>query len=186
MVDGFGNAVSMTVTLNSSYGSKIAVSGAGFFLNNEMDDFSAKPGVPNQFGLLGGEANAVAANKRMVSSMTPTIVTKNDSLSMVLGTPGGSTIITTVAQVFLNVAEFGMSMQQAVSAPRIHHQWMPDHISFDAFGIRKADQLSLEAKGHTVKERRGTAGRADCIYIDSHGKLYGGADPRGDDYVAGY
>lgn len=186
IVDKFGNAVSVTTTLNSGYGSKAVVDGAGFFLNNEMDDFSSKPGVPNQFGLTGGKANAIAPNKRMVSSMTPTIVTKNGRLSMVLGTPGGATIITTVLQVFLNMAEYGMSAQQAVSAPRIHHQWLPDVLYYESFAIRQADQQALMARGYSLLERRGYSGRADCIFIDETGRLYGGADPRGMDYAAGY
>jgi gamma-glutamyltranspeptidase/glutathione hydrolase len=124
IVDKFGNAVSVTTTLNASYGSKLYISELGFFLNNEMDDFSAKPGVPNMFGLIGGEANAIAPQKRMLSSMTPTIVEKDGKLLMILGTPGGSTIITSVLQTFLNVYEFKMNMQQAVDLPRFHHQWL--------------------------------------------------------------
>src|SRR5690606_38664193 len=123
IVDSFGNALAVTTTLNGSYGSKIYIPELGFFLNNEMDDFSAKPGEPNMFGLVGGEANAIAPGKRMLSSMTPTIVERNGNLFMVLGTPGGSTIITSVLQTFLNVIVFDMNMQQAVDAPRFHHQW---------------------------------------------------------------
>ncbi|MCH8523139.1 MAG: gamma-glutamyltransferase, partial [Balneolales bacterium] len=131
VVDRAGTAVSLTTTLNSGYGSFVSISGAGFLMNNEMDDFSIKPGVPNQFGLLGGEANAIEPGKRMLSSMTPTIVTRDGELYMVLGTPGGSTIMTTVLQVFLNVVEFGMNIQQAVAAPRFHHQWMPDLLYYE-------------------------------------------------------
>lgn len=186
VVDKNGNAVAITTTLNSGYGSKVVVDGAGFFLNNEMDDFSSKPGVPNQFGLTGGKANAIAPNKRMVSSMTPTIVTKNGKLNMVLGTPGGSTIITTVLQVFLNAAEFGMNAQQAVSAPRVHHQWLPDELYFEKFALSRHDQTQLMARGHQLTERTGYSGRADIIFVDENGVLSGGADPRGFDYAAGY
>jgi gamma-glutamyltranspeptidase/glutathione hydrolase len=186
VVDKFGNAVSVTTTLNGGYGSKVAVGGAGFLLNNEMDDFSSKPGVPNMYGLTGGQANEIAPNKRMVSSMTPTIVTKNGKLAMVLGTPGGSTIITTVFQVFLNMAEFGMNAQQAVSALRVHHQWLPDQLFFEPFAIARTDRNALEARGYFLNERRGYSGRADCIQIDEEGWLYGGADPRGSDYTSGF
>ncbi|TNE71361.1 gamma-glutamyltransferase [bacterium] len=186
VVDKFGNAVAITTTLNSGYGSKVVVDGAGFFLNNEMDDFSSKPGVPNQFGLTGGKANAIAPHKRMVSSMTPTIVTKNGKLNMVLGTPGGSTIITTVLQVFINGAEFGMNAQQAVAAPRVHHQWLPDELYFEKFALSRYDYQQLQARGYTLSERKGYSGRADVIFIDENGILSGGADPRGFDYAAGY
>jgi gamma-glutamyltranspeptidase/glutathione hydrolase len=186
VVDKNGIAVAITTTLNSGYGSKVVVDGAGFFLNNEMDDFSSKPGIPNQFGLTGGQANAIAPNKRMLSSMTPTIVTKNGKLNMVLGTPGGSTIITTVLQVFLNGAEFGMNAQQAVSAPRIHHQWLPDELYFEKFALSRHDQTQLMARGYQLTERKGYSGRADVIFVDENGVLSGGADPRGFDYAAGY
>lgn len=186
VVDKNGNAISITTTLNGGYGSHVAVGGAGFLLNNEMDDFSSKPGVPNLYGLTGGEANSIQPNKRMVSSMTPTIVTRNDSLKMVLGTPGGSTIITTVLQVFLNMAEFGMDVQQAVSAPRIHHQWLPDLIYYEPYAFSKSDQMALELKGYQLQNRNGYSGRADCIQIDENGRKLGGADPRGFDYAAGY
>ena len=122
----------------------------------------------------------------MVSSMTPSIVTKNGKLNMVLGTPGGATIITTVLQVFLNMAEFGMTVQQAVAAPRIHHQWLPDQIFFEAFALRLSDQQSLISRGHNLSQRRGYSGRADCIFVDENGNLFGGADPRGFDTVSGY
>src|SRR5690606_1157956 len=129
IVDKDGNAVSITTTINASYGSHVFVDGAGFLLNDEMDDFSAKPGSPNLYGLLGGEANAIQPGKRMLSAMTPSIVEKDGKLFMVVGTPGGSTIITSVFQVILNVIDFGMDMQQAINAPRFHHQWKPDQIS---------------------------------------------------------
>lgn len=186
VVDPEGNAVAVTTTLNSGFGSKVSVSGAGFLLNNEMDDFSAKPGVPNQFGLIGGEANAIQPNKRMLSSMSPTIVTQNGELRMVLGSPGGSTIITTVLQVFLNVAEYGMNIQQAVAAPRVHHQWLPEQIFYDDYAFDKQTMKELKAMGHKMGQFGGYVGRADCIFVDSTGTRYGGADPRGEDWVSGY
>jgi gamma-glutamyltranspeptidase/glutathione hydrolase len=128
IVDKDGNAVSITTTLNDTFGSKIFVKGAGFLLNNEMDDFSSKPGTPNMYGMLGGKANSIQPGKRMLSSMTPTIVEKDGKLFMVVGTPGGATIITSVFQTVLNVIEFDKSMQGAVSAKRFHHQWMPDEV----------------------------------------------------------
>jgi len=152
VVDAEGNAVSVTTTLNSNYGCKVWVDGAGFFLNNEMDDFSVKPGVPNQFGLVGAEANAIQPNKRMLSSMTPTIVEKEGQLFMVLGTPGGSTIITTVFQVFLNVAEFGMDLEKAVNAGRFHHQWLPDQIMTERGAFNPATRQALERMGHSFNE----------------------------------
>jgi len=185
VIDNQGNAVSVTTTLNSGYGSKIVVDGAGFFLNNEMDDFSVQPGVPNQFGLIGGKANEIAPNKRMVSSMTPTIVLKDRKPYLILGTPGGSTIITTVLQVFLNVTEFDMNIQQAVSAPRVHHQWRPEEIYVDPYAVSPTVKRELMQLGHIFAERGYYVGRADCIQIKD-GMFYGGADPRGSDYAAGY
>ena len=152
VVDAEGNAVSVTTTLNSNYGCKVWVDGAGFFLNNEMDDFSVKPGIPNQFGLVGAEANAIQPHKRMLSSMTPTIVEKDGQLFMVLGTPGGSTIITTVFQVFLNVAEFGMDLEKAVNAGRFHHQWLPDLIMTERGAFNPATRQALENMGHHFQE----------------------------------
>ena len=185
IVDAMGNAVSITTTLNSNYGSKVMVDGAGFFLNNEMDDFSAKPGTPNQFGLVGGEANAIAPGKRMLSSMTPTIVTRGDSLYLVVGTPGGSTIITSVYQVFLNVAEYGLNIDQAVQRPRFHHQWLPDELYLEEGDFGDALIDSLERMGHTVV-RRGSIGRVEAILRQPDGTLRGAADRRGDDSVMGY
>jgi len=185
IVDAEGNAVSVTTTLNSGFGSKVVVKGAGFLLNNEMDDFSAKPGAPNVYGLVGGEANAIQPEKRMLSSMTPTIVEKNDDLFMVVGTPGGSTIITSVFQTFINVAEYGLSLKDAVHNPRFHHQWLPDRISVEEDALSPEQRATLEKMGHQIKER-GYIGRVEAILIHPDGKLEGVADIRGDDSAAGH
>jgi len=185
IVDPQGNAVSVTTTLNASYGSKTVVRGAGFLLNNEMDDFSSKPGVPNFYGLVGAEANAIAPGKRMLSSMTPTIVEKDDKLFMVLGTPGGSTIITSVFQVFLHVAEYEMSMTEAVNASRFHHQWLPDQISIERDCLSPEMIDKLQKMGHTIKKRE-SIGRVDAILALPDGKLEGAGDRRGDDCAAGF
>ena len=184
IVDAEGNAVSVTTTLNTNYGSKVVVSGGGFFLNNEMDDFSAKPGVPNFYGLVGNEANAIQAQKRMLSSMTPTIVAKDGNLFMVVGTPGGSTIITSVLQVFLNVAEYGMTVEEAVNAKRFHHQWLPDQI-FVEEGFDEHKIKTLEKLGHKVEVRE-AIGRVEAIVRKADGTLEGAADIRGDDTALGY
>jgi len=186
VVDPEGNAVSITYTLNGGFGSHVSVIGAGFLLNNEMDDFSAKPGVPNMYGLLGGEANAIQPNKRMLSSMTPTIITKNGKLNMVLGSPGGSTIITTVLQVFLDIADYGMNVQQAVAAPRVHNQWYPDKIFYDPFSFTNDTKKILEKMRHHLFMRKHYVGEADCIVIKNDGSRSGGADPRGENYIAGF
>lgn len=152
IVDKDGNAVSLTTTLNSNYGCKVVVDGAGFFLNNEMDDFSIKPGTPNQFGLVGAEANAIAPGKRMLSSMTPSIIEKDGELFLVLGAPGGSTIITAVFQVFINVAEFDMPLDSAVWAPRFHHQWLPDEIWVEPTALGEEVKAELAAMGHNFRD----------------------------------
>ncbi len=185
IVDPEGNAVAVTTTLNGSYGSHVFVEELGVFMNNEMDDFSSKPGVPNMFGLTGNKANSIAPNKRMLSSMTPTIVEKNDSLYMVLGTPGGSTIITSVFQTLLNVYEFDMEMQEAVNAPRFHHQWLPDYIRVEQGKFKNETLQGLKEKGHTINEKRSRIiGKVDAILVNEKGKLSVGADPRGEDAAA--
>ena len=185
VVDPMGNAVSVTTTLNGGMGSKVFVGGAGFLLNNEMDDFSIKPGTPNMYGLVGGEANAIEPGKRMLSSMTPTIVSKDGELFMVVGTPGGSTIITSVFQTMINVIDFGMGMQEAVAAPRFHHQWLPNMVALEAAGLDSLTKANLEAMGHTFINR-GAIGRVDAILVLPDGRLEGGADPRGDDSAQGF
>lgn len=187
IVDQFGNAVAVTTTLNGAYGSKLFCEELGFFLNNEMDDFSAKPGVPNMFGLTGAEANSIAPEKRMLSSMTPTIVEKDGALWMVVGTPGGSTIITAVAQTILNAYHFNLSMQQAVDAPRFHHQWLPDQIVFEPEGFGEAVKEELRDKGYNINEERTPIiGKVDAIKVLEDGRLEGGADKRGDDSAQGF
>lgn len=186
VADSYGNAVSTTTTLNSSFGSKIVVEGAGFLLNNEMDDFSAKPGVPNQFGLIGSEANSIQPEKRMLSSMTPTIVLKDNKPFVVIGSPGGSTIITVVLQVIMNIIDFGMNIQQAIDAPRIHHQWLPDEIYYEDYGLANDVSSNLKNMGYTFGGTR-ILGRAEGILIDSDNKIiYGATDPRGYGEAAGF
>ena len=186
IVDPFGNSVSVTTTLNGAYGSKVFVDKGGFFLNNEMDDFSAKPGTPNMFGLVGAEANSIAAQKRMLSSMSPTIVETNGQLKMVLGSPGGSTIITTVLQNILNILDYDMSMQESVSKPRFHHQWLPDNIKFEtSFDTVVFD--SLKKLGYKIDHSNSKViGKTDAILVLPDGRLEGGADPRGDDKAEGF
>ncbi|MGB2245520.1 MAG: gamma-glutamyltransferase [Flavobacteriaceae bacterium] len=187
IVDHLGNAVSVTTTLNGAYGSKVFVDEIGVFMNNEMDDFSSKPGEPNMFGLTGSEANSIAPKKRMLSSMTPTIVEKNGNLYMVVGTPGGSTIITSVFQTILNVYEHGMSMQQAVNAPRFHHQWLPDMVVLEPEKFSSEIVNELQAMEHNLSAQYSRIiGKVDAILMDKNNDLSVGADPRGDDAAATY
>lgn len=189
VVDRDGNAVSVTTTINGGYGSDVVVDGAGFFLNNEMDDFSAKPGVPNMYGLLGSEANAIEPGKRMLSSMTPTIIENPDGeLFMVIGSPGGGRIITIVYQVIMNVIDHGMDIQEAVNAGRIHHQWLPDVLEYEPLALPADVQENLRDRGWDL-EIDGPWGRADGIVVrhNPDGVVFkGGADPRGEDIAVGY
>jgi len=195
IIDKYGNAVSVTTTLNNSYGSKVYVEDAGFFLNNEMDDFSSKPGHPNFYGLIGSEANSIQPKKRMLSSMTPTIVLKNNKPSLIVGTPGGSTIITSVFQTILNIYEFNMNVQDAVNAPRFHHQWLPDVIIIEKNTSDNTIDSLLREKNYNViplpfeydlsgMSPRSSIGAVDAIFIDDNGNVSGGADYRGDDFAA--
>jgi gamma-glutamyltranspeptidase/glutathione hydrolase len=185
IVDRDGNAVSITTTLNDSFGSKIFVAGAGFLLNNEMDDFSEKPGTPNMFGLVGGKANSIQPGKRMLSSMTPTIVEKDGKLFMVVGTPGGATIITSVFQTILNVIDFNQGMQQAVTSKRFHMQWLPDEITEETGALDTVTRQKLEHKGYKFATKS-AIGRVDAILKTQWGYYDGGADPRGDDTKLGW
>jgi gamma-glutamyltranspeptidase/glutathione hydrolase len=185
VVDAEGNAVSTTTTLNGSFGNSIIVDGAGFLLNNQMDDFSSKPGFPNMYGLVGGEANSIKAAKRMLSSMTPAIIEKEGKLFMVVGSPGGSTIPTTVFQVVVNAIDYGKGMQEAVDAGRFHHQWLPDWISYEENFIDSTSIMKLKSMGHAMKSRSGI-GRVNAIMILPDGKKEGGADPRGYNVASGF
>ena len=187
VIDRFGNCVSITTTLNDAFGSKVVVTGAGFLLNNEMDDFSAKEGVPNTYGLIGGSANAIVPNKRMLSSMTPTIVLKEGKPFLIIGTPGGSTIMTTVAQVIVNVVDFRMTIQEAIDAPRVHHQWLPDRLMYEERALSQDTIDNLRAMGYSLHMRENTIGLAEGIMIDrKRGLLLGATDPRGYGDAIGY
>ncbi|OGU77436.1 MAG: gamma-glutamyltransferase [Ignavibacteria bacterium RBG_16_34_14] len=183
--DSYGNAVSTTTTINSSYGNKIVVDGAGFLMNNEMDDFSSKPGEPNIYGLIGGEANAIEPGKRMLSSMAPTIILKEGKPYLILGSPGGSTIITVVLQVVLNCLDFGMNIKKAIDMPRIHHQWLPDSIDYEPFALTQDVKDNLIKLGHKLG-RETDLGRVEGIMIDDKNLIWGETDPRGYGGVSGY
>ena len=185
VVDRWGNAVSVTTTINLNYGNGCVVDGAGFFLNNEMDDFSSKPGIPNAFGLIGNEANSVEPNKRPLSSMTPTIVLKDNKPFLVIGSPGGSTIITTALQTILNVVDHGMDIKEAVCAPRFHSQWLPDVVQYEPKSLIKDIKKALEKKGHKLVKRGGYIGEANGIMILEQG-YFGGGDCRGETSAIGY
>jgi gamma-glutamyltranspeptidase/glutathione hydrolase len=185
VVDAEGNAVAVTTTLNGTFGSSIVVDGAGFLLNNEMDDFSVKPGFPNMYGLVGGEVNSVQPGKKMLSSMSPVIVEKEGELFMVAGSPGGSTIPTTVFQVITNVIDYGMNIQEAVDKGRFHHQWLPDYISYEKEAVDSLVYRKLNELGHTLKPRS-SLGRVNAIQILQNGEKCGGADKRGDNSACGY
>lgn len=186
VADKFGNAVSVTTTINAGFGSSLVADGAGFLLNNEMDDFSAQPGTPNMFGLLGSEANSIQPGKRMLSSMTPTIVLKNGKPYLVVGTPGGSTIITVVLQVIMNLLEFDMNLKNAMDAPRIHHQWFPDEIQYERFALPEDVKNNLIAKGHKIGRMRGL-GLVEAILIDQdNGIFFGVSDKRGAGLAEGF
>ena len=186
ILDEHGNAVAVTTTINSWYGSKVTVTGAGFLLNNEMDDFSALPGAPNQFGLVQGEQNAIEPGKRMLSAMTPTIVLAPDGVvRMITGSPGGSTIITTVFQTISNVLDFGMDVVEAVNAPRVHHQHLPDELAYERGGLDAETVAALEALGHTVVERRGTSGDVQMIVVEDD-RITAWSDPRRGGSAVGY
>ena len=180
IVDQYGNAVSVTTTLNADYGSKLFVEENGFFLNNEMDDFSIKPGVKNMYGLIGSDVNKVEPNKRMLSSMTPTIIEEDGELALVLGSPGGPKIITTVLQVILNIFEFGMGTQQAVDALRFHHQFVPEEIYIEPGTFKTKTIKKLKEKGYLISKKRNKIGRVDAIRVMPSGGVIPAADKRGD------
>jgi gamma-glutamyltranspeptidase/glutathione hydrolase len=184
VVDPEGNMVAVTTTLNGGYGNRTVVGGAGFILNNEMDDFSAKPGSPNMYGAIGGEANSIAPHKRMLSSMTPTLLTKNNKPYLTVGTPGGTTIPTSVFQTIVNLVDFNMSLEDAINNPKFHHQWLPDDVSIEKT-FNQNTKAAIEKMGYRIKER-GSIGRTDGIVIGPTGKRITVADKRGDDAVAGF
>jgi gamma-glutamyltranspeptidase/glutathione hydrolase len=187
VVDSEGNVVSNTYTLNNSYGSGVTARGTGVLLNNEMDDFTSKPGVPNAYGLLQGEANAIAPRKRPLSAMTPTIVLQDGKLFFAVGSPGGPTIINTVLQVLVNVIDFKMNLQQAIDYPRVHHQWMPDNVRWEPYGLNQDTRAALLKRGHTFAERPGYMGDAEGIMIEPEtGMRLGASDPRLGGVPVGY
>lgn len=186
VVDKDGNAVSLTTTINGAYGSKVIVKGGGFLMNNEMDDFAIKAGVPNMFGLIGNKANEIQPGKRMLSCMSPTIVEKDGKLFMVVGTPGGSTIMTSIFQTIVNVIDHKMSMQQSVNALKFHHQWLPDRTVFEKGAFTEATLAGLRKKGFVMDQQSGTLGRMDCILVLPDGQLEGASDPRADNTSVGY
>lgn len=185
VVDGAGNAVSLTFTVNLGFGAGIVTPGTGIVLNNEMDDFAVAPGVPNAFGLVGREANAIAPRKTPLSSMTPTIVTEGAQLRLIVGAPGGSTIITTVLQIVLNVLVYEMPVEKAVAAPRLHHQWLPDVVLVETYGFGTLTREELRRRGHTLRDRPGW-GNAMAITQSANGLLQGAADPRGEGAATGF
>lgn len=185
VIDSKGNAVATTTTLNNTFGNSIVVSGAGFLLNNEMDDFSVKPGVPNLYGLIGAEANSIAPGKRMLSSMTPAMIEKDGHLLLVTGSPGGSTIPTTVYQVIINFSDYGMPVGKAVDASRFHHQWLPDVVYYEKSSLDSSVIDDLKRMGHTLKER-GNLGSVNAISVTADGKRWAGADSRGNNAACGY
>jgi gamma-glutamyltranspeptidase/glutathione hydrolase len=182
--DQEGNAVAITTTLNGGYGSKVVVGGAGFLLNNEMDDFSIKPGIPNMYGAVGAEANAIVPGKRMLSSMSPTIVLKDGRVYLVVGTPGGTTITTSVFQTLLDILEFGMGTEDAVNKPKFHHQWLPDEIDVEP-GFPADVRAQLEKMGYTFRQR-GSIGRTEVIKVMPGGSIEAVGDGRGEDTAEGY
>jgi gamma-glutamyltranspeptidase/glutathione hydrolase len=184
VIDAEGNMVAVTTTLNGGYGNRTVVGDAGFILNNEMDDFSAKPGSPNMYGAIGGEANSIAPYKRMLSSMTPTLLTKNNKPYLTVGTPGGTTIPTSVFQTIVNLVDFNMSLEDAINSPKFHHQWLPDDVSIEKT-FNQNTKAELEKIGYRIKNR-GSIGRTEGILIGPTGKRITVADKRGDDAVAGY
>ncbi|MDZ7261581.1 MAG: gamma-glutamyltransferase, partial [candidate division KSB1 bacterium] len=187
VVDKDRLAVAVTTTINEAYGSKVVVEGTGFLLNNEMDDFSVKPGAPNLYGLIGSEANAIAPGKRMLSSMSPTIVEKDGQLFLVLGARGGPAIITSLVQVILNVIDYGLTIQEAIDAPRIHHQWLPDQLLYERVGFPYDVLENLTRMGHEVQERKGYGSEAHAIMVEPETKiLLGAADSRGEGKALGY
>lgn len=186
IIDEQRNAVSLTFTVNLGFGSGVVTPGTGILLNNEMDDFVAAPGVPNAFGLVGNEANAIAPRKTPLSSMTPTIVTENNRLRMILGAPGGSTIITQVLQVILHILAYNMDAGAAVSVPRIHHQWLPDELRVEPFTLDALTLAELQRRGHKIQQETSPWGNINAIVVTPQGILEGAADPRGEGSPRGF